>query len=547
MYLQLPEQSIVFHFLSEVDLKDILSSSNPQLYQFPNITPQIHSIMPMENPSDIDTTEVDSKKQYFSRFIKQVQAWLQWFDRFIDVFQYMIEYFKNWRLDGAEDLFREIQTIRNDPPITVSRTKTIIQQILKVLQPFKDLERLCDLLNCLQHFEVVDNILCNPDQSKSYLAELDNPNPNNTFIVSPKTLYIKNFPIKDRQSVHWLFVSTQHHCNIKVQYQNHELFSGKNVPLDKQCLRGQFRTHQGGQLVITIDGQQYTTQRTIRYRVIQNSLSTCHLFQGIFNMYCQNYFNQTVSFVHEKDLAEVVSEVFMFIDKLLDGDTSLEEMNHLKTVFHDKNINVREEVQKLFANRSITNKKSEATTTTTTTDIKNGSVEQVCEWLRTYQVYSHVNIIIDCVRKFQIIDNSDENDQSIDHLQDMIVNEDCSLKDMSKTYKELYQRFHKLSNHHLKLIKLIVECSNVISMMKKFDLYSPTGRRRFQELRDNLTTQFQLQERHNIILKSCIVSYTLCEPFIHQVENLEGFVDNLSRLSNIDERSLEHIKSSETL
>jgi hypothetical protein len=46
-----------------------------------------------------------------------------------------------------------------------------------------------------------------------------------------------------------------------------------------------------------------------------------------------------------------------------------------------------------------------------------------------------------------------------------------------------------------------------------------------------------------MVLNSWIVTYTLCEPFIRQVDNLEEFVDNLSRLSNIDESSLEHIKS----
>jgi hypothetical protein len=247
-------------------------------------------------------------------------------------------------------------------------------------------------------------------------------------------------------------------------------------------------------------------------------------------MYIRKCFPQSSQLIKESELGQLISQVFSFIDKLLEGDTTLEEMNDLKTVFHDKNINVREEVQKLF-----TNQKSKET--------NNQQIEQVCEWLRTYQVYSHLSIIIDCVRKFNIISSSDENDESIDHLQDMIINTDCSLKDMSKTYKDLYQRFQKLSNHHLQLIKLIVECSNVIRMMERFDLYSTHGLRRFQELRDNLTTQFQLQERNNMVLNSWIVTYTLCEPFIRQVDNLEEFVDNLSRLSNIDESSLEHIKS----
>ena len=424
--------------------------------------------------------------------------------------------------------------------MTVSRTKTIVQQILKVLQPFTDLERLVDLINCLQNFEITDVArLSKPDEFKSCLTELEKQHPSNTLEVRPKTLFVKPFPIKDRQLVHWLFASIDQPCNIKLEYQSHVLFREKDVHLHRQYLQGKFKTQQGGQLMLTIEGQNNKDPRIIRYRLIQNSLSTCHLFQGIFSMYYQNYFSEPGSTVREKDLAELTSDVFNFIDKLLDGETTLRDMKDLKIVFHDKNIDVREEVQKLFSNRSIVNKKPG----TTTTDISPQSVEQVCQWLRTYQVYSHLNIIIDCVRKFEIVTSNNENDESIDHLQDMIVNEDCSLKDMSKTYQELYQRFQKLTNHHLKLIKLIVECSNVISMMKKFGLYSPTGRRRFQELRDNLTTQFQLQERNNVILNSWIVSYALCEPFTHQVQNLEQFVDNLSQLSNIDESSLGHIKS----
>jgi hypothetical protein len=538
MYLQLSDQSIADHFLLDIDLTNIVTTQDPQQYKFPITTPQIDSIVSIEKPSDIDTTETESKEHYFHRFIQQVNTWLKWFDRFIDIFQYIIEWFKIWKMDGAEQLFIDIQAIRNDPTMTASKIKTIIQRILKVLKAFKDLERLCDLLNCLQSFETVgDATLSNRDQFKSYITGLKTSHPNNTFIVNPKSQGEKSLPIKDRRHVHWSLACTQHPCNIKIEYringsdnQSHELFCKKDVPLDKQYLQGEFKTQRDGHFVITIDNQSALAQRNIWYRLAPISLSTCHLFQGILNMYIRKCFPQSSQLIKANELGQLISQVFSFIDKLLEGDTTLEEMNDLKTVFHDKNINVREEVQKLF-----TNQKSEET--------NNQQIEQVCEWLRTYQVYSHLSIIIDCVRKFNIISSSDENDESIDHLQDMIINTDCSLKDMSKTYKDLYQRFQKLSNHHLQLIKLIVECSNVIRMMERFDLYSTHGLRRFQELRDNLTTQFQLQERNNMVLNSWIVTYTLCEPFIRQVDNLEEFVDNLSRLSNIDESSLEHIKS----
>jgi hypothetical protein len=440
-------------------------------------------------------------------------------------------------MDSAEQLLSEIYNIINDPTITVSKIKTIIQKILKVLKPFKDLKRLCDLFNCLQSFEITsDANLSNRDQFKSYITELKNLHPNNTFTVNSHTIGEKSLLINDRRHVHWSLACTQLHCNIKLEYQKHELFLGKDVPLDTQFLQGKFKTQRGGQFVITIDNQNAKTQCIICYRLTQIGLSTCHLFQGIFNMYYQKYFNQAKQLIKENELNDLISKVFMFIDKLLNGDTTLEEMDHLKIVFHDKNINVREEVQKLFVNQLETS-----------TNINDQQIEQVCQWLQTYQVYSHLSNIINCVKKFNIILNSDENDESIDNLQEMTINEDCSLKEMSKSYKDLYERFRKLSNHHLQLIKLILQCSNVIKMMENFDLYSTHGLRHFQELRDNLTTQFQLQERNNMILNSWIISYALCEPFIRQVENLEEFVDNLSRLSNIDESSLEHIKSKLTI
>ncbi|CAF1628440.1 unnamed protein product, partial [Didymodactylos carnosus] len=95
---------------------------------------------------------------------------------------------------------------------------------------------------------------------------------------------------------------------------------------------------------------------------------------------------------------------------------------------------------------------------------------------------------------------------------------------------------------HLALIKITLDCSLVVNMLKKKDLYSTNGRRRYQELRDNLTTLFQLQERNNMILNSLIVTYVLCEPFILKANNLNEFITRLANLKNVDETSLNHIK-----
>jgi hypothetical protein len=519
---------------------------------------QIDSIISIHKPSAINVAEIDPKEQFLHRFIQQVNEWIRWFDKFIDIFQYIVEWLKTYKVEGTDLLFSEICTIKDDPSTTVITMKTIIQQILKVLKPFHDLRRLCDLFNCLNSFENINSgTLSHPDQWKSYIAELKRLHPQNKFIVNANTQYSHRFSIGNGRHVYWSLACEKLECNVEIKYQmdesynqNYKLFDGKNVSLNKGVLQGEFKTQRNGYLIITIDNQNGRVPRSI-WPQITTAISTCHLFHGIFNMYYQKYCNRSIQTVKDIDMSKMVDQTFSFMDKLLDGNITLQDMDYLKTVFHDKNINVREEVKKLFANRSTINNNTTTARPTTTIRTSNipsdRDVEQVCEWLRTYQYYSHLNIIIDCVQKFNIVSNSDENEESIGRLQEMTIDENCSLKKISDTYKDLYERFRKLTNHHLQLIKTVVECANVIQMMEEFDLYSTHGLRRFQELRDNLTTQFQLQERNNMILNSWIITYALCEPFVRQVENLEEFVDNLARLSNIDESSLEYIKSKLTV
>ncbi|CAF3299832.1 unnamed protein product [Rotaria sp. Silwood2] len=547
--------SNVTYFLPSFDLKNILSSSDPQWYKFPVTTSQIDIIVSINKPNDIDMSGTDQKEQFFPRFIQQVNKWLEWFDAFIDIFQHIIEWLKIRKVEGAEQFFSDIHSIKKDSRISIIKMKTIIQQIVKVLKLLKNLQRLCDLFNCTNSFEIIDfGTLGRPDQWKSYIAELKRLHTNNTFTVKIYTEHSQHYFIGARQNVHWSLACDKLECNIKIEYQinrahlnSYTLFSGRNFPIHRQVLQGEFKTQHSGDVIITIDNQTGRAPRTIWYQCKTVPFSTCHLFDGIFSMLYQKNFKQSIENIKENDMSDLINKVFSFIDSLLTGNITLKDMDYIKTVFHDKNIDVRKEVKKLFVNRSIKDKKQETSRTTTTAHIISQSqsdqeIEQVCEWLRTYQYYSHLNIINDCVQKFKIFLNIDENDESIDHLQEMIINENCSLKNISETYKDLYERFRKLTNHHLQLIKMIVECSNIVQMMKQFDLYSTHGLRRFQELRDNLTTQFQLEERNNMILNSWIISYALCEPFVRQVKNLEEFVDNLAKLSNIDESSLEHIK-----
>ncbi|CAF2135824.1 unnamed protein product, partial [Rotaria magnacalcarata] len=99
----------------------------------------------------------------------------------------------------------------------------------------------------------------------------------------------------------------------------------------------------------------------------------------------------------------------------------------------------------------------------------------------------------------------------------------------------LQECFQNLTHQHLQLIKTAVECFNVIEMMKKSDLYSTNGQRRFQELRDNLTTQFQLQEFNNMILNSWIMTYSLIEPFTFKAKSFDDFILRIGQISNLEE------------
>jgi hypothetical protein len=511
-------------FLPFVNLKTILNKVDLSYYKFPTTTPHINAIMGTQNPTDISIREDELIEEVFDRFVKQINIWLDWFKKFVDIFLYIIEWLRNYKMEKVDQFYREMYGPRDDSTMTLLKMKTLVQEILKGFEPFTQLPRLCDMFNCTQSFEIIDpGTLSTQDQHKPCIAETEQFRPNDTFKINANTTDEKLHRIDDRRHVRWSLACEQYPYHVVIEYQLN--------------LRGEFKTQRGGHLRMLISNPSEDLQHTLWFQIKSNALSTCHLFHGIFNIHYQKYFNSSNTIIRKNDLSELMDRTFLFIDNLLDGSISLAEMDELRMVFYDKNINVREEVHKLFANQSI------ATTTTATTSkiSSNEKIEQVYKWLQTYQYYSHVNIIIDCVEKFHII-SAETNDESMNHLQGLTIDTSRSLKEISDTYNDFYHLFQKLSSEHLQLIKTMVACPNVVEMMKKSNLYSTDGLRRFQELRDNLTTQFQLQERNNMILNSWIITFTLCEPFVHNARDLEQFVDNLARLTIIDENSCEHIK-----
>ena len=544
--------SIACFFAQCIDIRQTVASvNNPQHYNFPPITPKIESIV-AKPPKDINITQIDRKEEYFNQFLERVNEWLQWFDRFLGVFLYTVEWLSNWHVDGAAQLFKDMHAARDNASTTVIQMKNIVERVLKLLRPFNDLRRLCHLLNCLTSFQLIDaGVLNNQLDTTNFIRDIKRHYPTNSFTADGKITYQQLLYINARQNVQWSLASEKLACNIKIEFhtaeaQHHPVsfFDKDKVSIDKNVLQGEFETQSAGQLLIIINNDQMPVSRTIWYRIKQTPLSTCHLFNGIFNMFYRSHYPQLTETINEVEFSKLLGKVFIFIDNLLQGSVRLGDMTDLKAVFCDKNIHIREEVRKLFMSRSFDGETTNQRTTMVFAAAKSPNeqeIEQVCEWLQIYQYYSHINIIINCIEAFNILSVDNDNEQ-ISYLR-RLRDENCSLKEITQAYRTLKQRFQKLTSQHLQLIKTAVECSAVVQIMKKADLYSPHGRRRFQELRDNLTTQFQLQERNNLILNSWIIVYELCEPFVQRATDFDNFIDRIARLSNFEDNSLKHMQS----
>lgn len=533
-----------------MDLDKISKFSNREQYKFPTTILNIDTLVGIAKPKDIDLSLTNSLEQLFDRFIGQVNEWLTWFHRFFNIFHYIVEWLKSCNVVAAADIFNGINTIRDDDTVNCITIKQVLENTLRLLKPFSNhLHRICYLFNCSKPIHVIAyGRTDNQKNSSDFIREMKHSQSKNTFTVNSQSSTEKIFPISDRQKIQWFLTSEKYPCNVHIEYRQHDavaygesIFSKDNTPLHKHVLHGEFETQRGGRFIITIDNKNASSPRTIWFQIKSTNLSICHLFQGIFNIFYQRYFANTTQRIRETDRLIHLIKYSKFIDSLLNGTIKLRDMVNLKTVFYNKNINVREEVERLFVHRSTTKGTARVSQATVVDGPNQNDIEQVCKWLKIYQYYCHINSIVDCIRQFDIIP-MDHEDESIVHLKQLSSNENISLNEISQVYKILLEQFKTLGSEHLHLIKIAVECSAVVDMMKNSKLYSPQGRHRFQELRDNLTTQFQFQERNSMILNSLIITYVLCEPFITQAKTLEEFVGHLSQLSSFEESSLKHMR-----
>ncbi|CAF5176131.1 unnamed protein product, partial [Rotaria magnacalcarata] len=267
-------------------------------------------------------------EEYFKYFIVQVNAWSLWFDQFFDSFEYMITWLQNYRVENAVDLSRTVHNIRTTSATTIQEKRKTVDEILKIIKPFKNLRRLCHLFNRSTPFQIViKGTMEDGVDSKKYIQDMKRLQPNNTFTVDTKSTVVKQVPIKDRQNVYWSVVSEILQCDLQISYQRlgsfdqeEILYEGKDIPVNKSVLHGEFETQNAGTLLIKIINSGKAS-RTIWFQIKQNSLSKCHLFDGIFDLYYKKKCSEDDQAISEELLSEILDQkVFHFIDRLLEGN-----------------------------------------------------------------------------------------------------------------------------------------------------------------------------------------------------------------------------------
>ncbi|CAF0874810.1 unnamed protein product [Didymodactylos carnosus] len=322
------------------------------------------------------------------------------------------------------------------------------------------------MMNCLIPFQVLKPATINQEHTSSkYIEQVKRSHPDNFFKIMAKKTSFRDIKVQERQRIQWFIASERLEITVQVTFTPDDshgkmevLSLGNKVSVERYTIEGEYETLSSGILTIEVNNEKGQVDRVVWFRVKQASLSKSHLFEGIFNMIYSSSCGGNDHTATEIDVATVLERAFHFIDSLLNGRMKLKDMVDLKAIFCNKNINVRDEVKKLFSYRLIANANSQKEPTINA-EATEQEIEQVCEWLQIYQYYSYINIIVTCVQRFNIIsnENPDETINSIIQLSD----ENCSLREITERYRNLKQRFRKLTNQHLQLIKAASECPNV--------------------------------------------------------------------------------------
>ncbi|CAF1219235.1 unnamed protein product, partial [Didymodactylos carnosus] len=184
LYRDLLTDSIIRCFVPLINMNSIFRTADRQQYKFPSTNANIDDIVALPKPKDIDTINIRSNEEFFAQFIQQINKWLDWFDRFIDIFQHIIDWLKIHNVNRSNQLLIDLLRIRDDPKMTLIEMRIIIDSALKILQPFKDLRRLCQLFNCLIPFQILNPGTLNiQENTMKFLTELKRFQPNNRLTV----------------------------------------------------------------------------------------------------------------------------------------------------------------------------------------------------------------------------------------------------------------------------------------------------------------------------------------------------------------------------
>ncbi|CAF1244594.1 unnamed protein product [Didymodactylos carnosus] len=493
-----------------------LFTGKKEVFEFPRIHQSLISFIPhLEKPKDIRLTDD------LDIIVRRSCDWLKWFDSFINVFFPIVEWLATHQVQHADEVLQSIKRSQ-DINARLALLKETVVKISFLIEPLiNHIHRLCCLFNCLTPITIV-NAGITSRSADEFIKEMKRFGSNKVIEVSRQKSAQNFITIEDRQVVQWTLACEKSNCDVHVVYSTtkgyyKDIYKEKQATIDKNVLSGRLEVNESGILSLYIDNTQCYTSNSLWYSVRTLNLTPGYLFEGIFKDVLNKCSDTELT---SSDVNRVLTHVFNYVDDLINGNISLSNLSKIQSSFYN-DIDIDNEVYKLATSRSEH------------LDLDyQQQISKVCKYLKIYQYYSFIPTVLKCISTFHIVN---ENDLYINDLKTLIGEKTNSLKDISTLNKNLKDTFTGLENSHLELIKTTIDCAPLILLFKKYDLYSRDGQRRFFELKDTLTTQFQLQARNNLTLNALIITYTLCEPFCIRTTSLEEFIFRLRQLTNIDE------------
>ena len=183
MYVDPSKESIIDCFVPSYDIKSIIDSVNRQIFKFPTVPANIISLL-QPAPSDINININESRVVYYHRFLDQANNWIKWYDEMTTVLIHVVHWLKGFQIENAISLYADLHRARDKSKITVTDIKTLVQKTVALAEPFKDLRRLCSMMNCLIPFQVLNPATINPEHTSSkFIEQVKRSHPDNFFKI----------------------------------------------------------------------------------------------------------------------------------------------------------------------------------------------------------------------------------------------------------------------------------------------------------------------------------------------------------------------------